>query len=155
MTTIAYRDGVLAADTMMSYDSTPITLLDLKLFVAGDYAVGICGDCRFIPTLKRWFIAGCPIDDSDFEKLWDDNYDLIAMDTDGCVFMLLADTLFPLSSSFHSIGSGRLSALGAMAQGATAREAINVAARFDVNTGTVTQAITTEDLKKACAENGK
>lgn len=147
MTTIAYRAGVLAADTMMSYADTPVTLPDFKLFIAGGYAVGVCGDCRMIPTIKRWFEDHHCKPAKASERVWDDGFDLLAMNVKGELFTVFADTLHPYPSEFFAVGSGRLPALGAMARGASAVEAVEIASRFDVHTGQPVQFITTEMLR--------
>jgi len=149
MTTIAYRDGVLAADTQMSYGDTSISTPDLKLFIAGKFAVAVCGDCRMIPTIKRWFEDyNCHPKEAP-ERLWDENFDVLAMDANGSLFMLLADELYDLPCDFFAIGSGRLLALGAMEYGASAPRAVEVAAAHDVYTGTPIQYISKAQLAKA------
>lgn len=149
MTTIAYRDGVLASDTQMSYADTSLSTPNLKLFIAGKYAVAVCGDCRMIPTIKRWFEQHDCQPKRAPDRLWDEGFDALAMDVNGDLFMLLADELHPLPCNFFAIGSGRLLALGAMEFGATAPEAVAVAAAHDVYTGEPVESISKADLAKA------
>lgn len=148
MTTVSARDGVIASDTMMSAYNIRHTMPGLKLFIAGQYAVAVAGDCRYIPLLKRWFSKDCPPGEEGFSRMWEDEWDALAMDVHGNLFVLLADTLQPVGEPFYSIGSGRDLALGAMAMGASAREATAIAGRFDRATNTDVEAISTEDLRK-------
>jgi hypothetical protein len=145
MTTIAFRNGVLAADTQMSYGDTPNTVPGLKLFIAGEFAVGVCGDCRYIPTIREWFEHGCP---EGAERLWDDSFDILAMDVNGDLFTLFGTTLFPLPQQFFATGSGRLIALGAMCRGASAKEAVKCAGQFDTGTNEQVETITKADIRK-------
>lgn len=149
MTTIAFRAGVLAADTQMSYGDTPNTVPGLKLFIAGAYAVGVCGDCRFIPTIREWFDNGCP---DNHERLWDDSFDILAMDVHGQVYTVFATTLYPLPQEFFATGSGRLIALGAMCRGASSRNAVICASKFDSNTNGVIESISVNALRKHIAK---
>lgn len=149
MTTIAYRAGVLAADTQMSYSDTPVVVPDLKLFISGRYAVAVSGDCRYIPTIKRWFENHDCSSEHAPERMWDDTFDILAMDVEGNAYTLFGDELYILPTEFFAIGSGRLLALGAMAEGASAARAVEIAAKHDVYTGLPVRAITMDDLKKA------
>lgn len=155
MTTITFRDGVLAADTMMTYGNTGHAMPGLKLFYAGRFAVGVCGDCRWMPLISRWFSEDCPPNDGSNswgEKLWSDDFDCLAMDEDGRLFTMLADTLRFLPHDFFALGSGALPAFGAMAVGASATDAILVSSLYDQNTNDIVEAITLADLKAHIAE---
>lgn len=152
MTTIAYRAGVLAADTRMTYGMSGIHYPNMKLFEVGGFAIGLCGDLRFAPIIRQWVEA-------DFhpealpEQVWNDDYDILVMNAQGELFTALARVLVPAPpAEFYAVGSGRLAALGAMAYGATATEAVVIASEFDVGTGLPVQQITVEDLQAAIAD---
>lgn len=149
MTTIAYRAGVLASDTQVSYSDTQVLIPDLKLFIAGDYAVGVCGDCRMIPTVKRWFEEHSCSPKKAHDRMWDESFDILAMDRSGKLFTLLADQLYEWPVDFFAIGSGRMLALGAMSAGASAIEAVEAAADHDVYTSRPVQSISVSDLLKS------
>lgn len=87
--------------------------------------------------LEQWCEAGCPEDevpqalldnDSNFSAL------IIANDT-GELFEFDSGYLIPIHADYTAIGSGALLALGAMAHGATAEEAVVAASKHDKNTG--------------------
>lgn len=148
MTTIAFRSGALAADSQMTQGDVRTTMPGLKLFLAGRYAVGFAGDLRYAPFIERWFTADCPVGDEEFCRMWDDDWDILAMDEAGKPYVCFADTLHPITQQFYAIGSGSHFALGAMHKGATAREAIAASARFDIYTNAVIEEITVHDLRK-------
>ena len=155
MTIITFRDGMLGADTMMSYGSKSHTVPGLKLFYAGRFAVGVCGDCRLMPIIIRWFDKDCPPNNETHgwaEKLWSDDFDALVMDEDGRLFTILADKLQFLPHDFFSIGSGALSAFGALAMNASATDAVLVASIYDHNTNDIIESISLADLKAHIAE---
>jgi ATP-dependent protease HslVU (ClpYQ) peptidase subunit len=58
-----------------------------------------------------------------------------------------AAVLVEFQSEFVAIGSGAAVALGAMAYGATAREAVRIAIEFDVYSGGEIQEVRLDDLR--------
>ncbi len=152
MTTIAARAGVLVADTQMTYADSPTSVPKLKLFIAGDYAVGVCGSCDKIPTIRQWFEQLYCTPESMPERLWEDSYDILAMNADGGIFTLFGDTLHELPVNYFALGSGRLVAMGAMAAGSNAVEAVKIACKYDVYTGGPVEFLTVEDIRAAIAK---
>lgn len=146
MTTIVIRDGYLVADTQMTEGSLATSAPGLKLFISGGFGVGFSGDLRYAPLFRDWFEAGCPSGDAEFERLWEDEHCIIAMDKEGSLFVPFADRLVRLSLPYYATGSGGFFAMGAMAYGATAIEAIRIAAQFDVYTNAHVEIIHRLDL---------
>lgn len=132
MTTIAYRDGVLAADRETCYGSvrghqaTKIGQRADGAMIAG------CGVATVAATFKRWFLEG--------EQ--GDRPSLGANDADDAVMIIIRpngdvekyDRLGwqIIEGPFFSFGSGFELALGAMAMGASAERAVQIAAEFGV-----------------------
>jgi hypothetical protein len=137
----------------MTYCDSAVTMPDLKLFIAGNYAIGFCGDCRLIPTLKRWFTVHNCNHELASQEHWNDEYDLLAMDAEGRLFIILADTLCQITEEFFSIGSGRMAAMGAMASGASPEEAIQIAALYDVHTAVPVQTLTLDTLRASIRQS--
>lgn len=133
MTTIAYRDGVLAADSRAySGDKVPIgfkkkihRLVDGARFGVSTTSVG--GD----QLIRRWIEGGCKEVAND--SLKPESFTAILVKADGSVFYANNNLEWsgPLSAEFIAIGSGEQFALGAMAMGATAEEAVEAAIRLD------------------------
>lgn len=137
MTTIAYRAGVMAADTRAySGDKVPIgfktkihRLSDGSLFGCSSSSVGADG------LLRRWVDGGCQPCKSD--DLKPDGFQLLLIRPSGDVFYAKdnMELTGPLSAAYFAIGSGDQFALGAMAVGASAKKAIEAAATLDPWTG--------------------
>lgn len=133
MTTIAYRSGVMAADTRAySGDKVPIgwkrkihCLADGTLLGVSTTSVG--GDA----LVRRWVEAGCaePTNDS----LKPESFSALMVRPNGEVFYACNNLEWsgPLTAEFLAIGSGDQFALGAMAAGASAVKAIAIAIELD------------------------
>ncbi len=135
MTTIAYKDGVMAADTLgmwagMKIPTRKIVRIDGGLIgTAGNYVDAL----RFI----EWYEAG-----ADRDKIpvgHNPSYDgpvFTALVADSCGVTCWSEAFVPdpVLSPFVSIGSGCDAAMAAMHMGASAREAVHVAAKVDYYT---------------------
>lgn len=137
MTTIAYRGGVLAADSRAySGGAAPIgakvkihRLPDGTLFGVSSNNVGAD------TLLRRWVEGGCqPAESGDLKP---DSFSVLLIRPDGAVFYANdnLDLSGPLSAPFFAIGSGKEAALGAMVMGADARRAVEVACELDMWSG--------------------
>jgi ATP-dependent protease HslVU (ClpYQ) peptidase subunit len=132
MTTIVYRDGVMAADTRaFSGDKHPIgqkikirRLEDGTLLGASSTKPG-AGE-----AVLDWYAAGKPDN-----IVLPDDFTFIAAHPDGRVFYSCegGERLIsgPLSAPFFTIGSGEQYAHGACLMGATAVEAVRAACQAD------------------------
>jgi 20S proteasome alpha/beta subunit len=134
MTTIAYKDGIVAYDSLVTVGrqkhSEPA-----KVFKWQGTLVGMCGaDCPENYKVKAWLdeIAASPkvigMKKAEFE--------LLLIPKEGLLRLLYSDGrgLF-INYPFYAIGSGSDYARGAMAMGATAEEAVRIAAEYDTSTG--------------------
>lgn len=137
MTTIVYRDGVLVADRRAySGDKKPIgaktkihRLEDGTLFGISSNNVGADS------LLRRWIEGGCETAASD--QLKPDSFEMILIRPNGEVFFANGnlDLTGPLEAEYFAIGSGDHFALGALAMGASAVEAVKVASDLDIWSG--------------------
>jgi ATP-dependent protease HslVU (ClpYQ) peptidase subunit len=132
MTTIAWDGMTLAGDRQATWGGTPTLTTKVfkvkigkKKYLVG--AAGNTGDCQaFVDFVKGGFkgepkyqeFTGIAIDQSGCMRVYSEN-------PNPCV----------LNPKFWAIGSGGDYALGAMAHGATAAEAVLIATELDVNTG--------------------
>lgn len=131
MTTIAYRDGVLAAD---------------RLITSGTLR---CGEMRKIATNEAGWLCGCagPITASAIVLAWIEagaegeppeakEADAIIVSPDGAVhFWTGYGPLTRAHGDFFAVGSGERIAVGAMAAGASAIDAVRIAIAHDTATG--------------------
>lgn len=141
MTTYAYRNGILAYDEQGTGGSYTALRIDKAVQHNGMTAV-ICGDGGFgasylewvrkagkkvfttLPPASKWSLKP---DDADIGAMI--FYKGEAYAVDGVALP------YKVRGEFFANGSGMPVALGAMAAGATAKEAVEIAAKYDVYTG--------------------
>jgi hypothetical protein len=129
MTTAAFDGEWLVADRLMGSRHTVNKIFDLG---DGRYLTG-CGDYCQLIEVAEWLKAGSPPD--------------AKPDVDGDTDFLLIEKGRPhwltvpylrkvrLTERVAAVGSGSQYALGAMAAGADARKAVQIATTFDPSTG--------------------
>jgi 20S proteasome alpha/beta subunit len=126
MTTVAWRDGVLAADKKGSVGNTGYRVT--KLFKAKGHAIGFAGNQGVGLKFVDWWRAGkpgkCPLDDESEALVMD-------LATGRCYHYEEDGHPIPVEDKFASIGTGSDFAIGAMAAGATAVEAVKIASKWD------------------------
>lgn len=135
LTTIAYRDGVLAADTLAS--SIPGLDRVTKLKRRGDAIYGVSGSLLDCQALVDWYFGPRDAPPKYF-LVGDERPDaaLLVMHDDGRVYASgWGGYATELTNSYAAIGSGSEYAVGAMYMGANAIRAIQAAMRHDNNTG--------------------
>lgn len=135
MTTIAYRDGILAADSA-SWDANGIYFgrtRKIHRLVDGSLLAG-AGCDSMVQRVANWLNDFCEFPDVDPEKEMD-RFQGLLIEPGRRVFYM--DQSLEQSElvdiPFVAIGSGHELALGAMAMGATAREAVMIACQFDAH----------------------
>lgn len=142
MTTIAFDGKTLAADRKMS-DRYNVQ----KIFkVPQGWAAG-CGDYDSIVEVVNWLVEGS--DRNNLPDLVGRNHrgespaDIIIINDKGSVLWLTWPFLrcVKLAEKKVAYGSGGEFALGAMAAGATAKQAVEIACRLDPYTGKGVDAI--------------
>lgn len=135
MTTIAYRDGTLAADTRATVgDNVLGNVIKIARNSNGDLA-GAAGMASYSYTFLKWFTSletGEPPqavkDDQTFDR------GVIFRKT-GQIIVFEPTGRYECTAPYYALGSGRPEALGAMFAGADAETAIKAAAAHDANTG--------------------
>lgn len=136
MTTIAYRDGIMAADSLCSGNNTRWG--ELEKITRGDGCIaGACGSATTAATFRHWVENilvstedpfGCDVADTEADGL--------LVTSDGVIWCWGGKPrMFRPDAPFTAIGSGAKIAIGAMAMGASAAKAVEIAAQFDVYTG--------------------
>lgn len=131
MTTVAYRDGVMACDSRISGGF--LSLIKSKVIVGQGVMVGFCGD-----PMAAWgaamYLAG-HIQDRPSVSGKDDV--LFLMYREKKLYLLDGELReLPLDGNkYYAIGSGEQAAMVAMHMGATAAEAVKMAIRVDENSG--------------------
>ena len=145
MTTIAYKDGVVCADDATNYGN--VRVKSTKKIVDHGSAVVACGgdaDTRLINALFE--VLDNETDFPSFKDLKEVEQEHVAMiftrETEQ-VFLVQtgeAGFLVEIKEQF-AIGTGGEVAIGAMAAGATAKEAVKIACKLDKNSCTPIQEV--------------
>ena len=131
MTTIAYRDGIMAADTGCFNDGLYEGEVE-KIWPLTDIGIlGCCGEYGAILKVVEWLENGGKADgkprlsrDSEFAGL-------LVNQSNEVFHYQIGMRALRIDADFHAIGSGRKIAVGAMAAGASAEQAIEIACRYD------------------------
>lgn len=135
MTVIAYRDGVMAGDRLtrscgVEFHET------VKVWRRGSDGalIGCAGMTTLADGVRRWFTAGEQGERPSFGTEEDSSVHALIVRPDGSVEIHDMHGWVPVAPGrgFIAIGSGFELALGAMAMGASALEAVNVAIAFGV-----------------------
>lgn len=131
MTTCAWRAGAIAADRMLDGWMNTGKLFRLK---DGSVLTG-AGNMDDIIEVAQWINGGCK---EDAKPALDKNEtDFLLVRPDGKAYWLTEPWLrqVEILDEFYAIGSGAKIALGAMAAGASAKRAVEIACRYDEGTG--------------------
>jgi ATP-dependent protease HslVU (ClpYQ) peptidase subunit len=131
MTTLAYRSGVLAFDTQMSCGS--FKRRSTKAFRLKDGSLfGITGNVNDGLKLRRWAEGGYKDEAPSLDD--DSGVECIHVRPDGVFLIDGGLELIRVTDEFVALGSGGPVATGAMAMGASALKAVEIAAEFDAGT---------------------
>lgn len=134
MTTIAFKDGIVAADSGCCVGGTRAgTVNKLSQNKAGDIAAA-SGSAAYLFAFLKWFQAhekGSPPEARSSTDTFDRG---VIFRKSGVIEVFEDFGKHTLQSEFYATGSGRPEAMGAMAAGATAAQAIEIASRLDVYT---------------------
>lgn len=133
MTTIAYRGGVIAGDSQAVDDETQRKFYEgSKVFKHKGKIWGSCGSAVDCAMFNEWMRKGGPEPKLDCKK------EFYALAWDGVQLWYYNqgfDKPEKIKNEFIAIGSGGAAAEGAMHMGATAVEAVRIAAKIDLYTG--------------------
>jgi 20S proteasome alpha/beta subunit len=144
MTTIAYRDGVLAADRRVTGSGTIIGH-KTKIAKVGGVLCGATGSNTLACEFIAWVQEGCPADRppvlyrESSNKNPDDAADitgfLIARNRPNRLISFRDSGVQWLDGPYFAFGSGQDYCRGAFAMGANAKQAVESALLFDVYSG--------------------
>lgn len=147
MTTIAWKDGIMAADSQMTINNYKTSTI--KLYGLADVGVlGIAGAGSAMSRIMDWWLGGC---EGDPPTLSPEDREMGS----ACTGLLctrkgvfyLEDGIYPhqITAAYASIGSGSDFAVAVMANGGSAVEAIDSAKLHDIYTGGETVSLVCED----------
>jgi ATP-dependent HslUV protease subunit HslV len=135
VTTIAYKNGILAADTRACAGDNIIgSAKKIARNNNGDLA-GAAGLAPYSYAFLKWF-TGMESGPPPKATRDDDNFDRgVIFRKAGGIEIYEPDGMFKMTAPYYALGSGRPEALGAMHAGASAFKAIQAAIAHDTNTG--------------------
>lgn len=135
MTTIVYRDGIMAADSRAYGGRQSRFLTGVKKKVHRCPDGTLVGGSSSLPgavdTVLEWFWNGGKIES--FPGPVPESFSLLVVKPDGSAYFY-DDSLHisgPIKADFYTIGSGMDVALGALSMGATASQAVDIACIHD------------------------
>jgi ATP-dependent protease HslVU (ClpYQ) peptidase subunit len=144
MTTIAYRDGVLAADSQCQAggrilgETRKITRIDKV--DKPEMLVAVAGNLDKCQVFKQWCETGYPRNPPNLKEI-SENEDFgafVIINTEPTIIVYEYETNcvgVPIRAEFRALGTGADFAIGAMAMGASARKAVEIATKYDIYTG--------------------
>lgn len=136
MTTIAYKGGVLAADTLGTRNGMRDGV-STKILARDGLLAGAAGASQYCRAFRDWFAKGCIGECpnmGDPEKDWGEGF-VIRPDETIITFGPSAAWVDKPYGGLQAWGSGAEIALGAMAAGATADQAVAIAMKYDTKSG--------------------
>ena len=129
MTTIAFKNGTMAADSLVSgewADSRPMQ----KVYRYGDMLVGVAGELSWITGFLSWLTTNDELEEYPIGV----GYALVYRDKELILFEGDSPNAFPVGHPY-AIGSGASFAMGAMKAGKGARAAVGIAIELDTASG--------------------
>jgi len=135
MTTIAYKDGVLAADTLCVNGHIRSGFVTKIIRGPNGELGGAAGNAGYNRLFQDW-VAGGRVGDAPIPKQDDECRDLgFVVLPDGVIEQHEPEGLNLIRADMYAAGSGRNVAQGAMAAGASAEEAVRIAIGLDCYSG--------------------
>jgi 20S proteasome alpha/beta subunit len=131
MTTIAYRDGIMACDSAISMGNH-LWSFTQKIVQGRNFAAGAAGDLVEAVQFLEWAKSGFIKTKKPEEDL--EEFEGIVAYPDRILFYNSKLSPIELVTDFVAIGSGTAFAMGAMAHGASAEEAVAIACQYDNET---------------------
>ena len=134
MSVVAWDGKNLAADKLMC--GNDCTRTTTKIFRVKDAVIAFTGDIACGLILLDWYKDGCKKEDYPaFQTDKEDWTRMIIADKKGCRFYEKYPIAIEVEDPYSAWGSGRDFAMGALAMGATAGEAVKVASMFCLSCG--------------------
>jgi hypothetical protein len=135
VTAIAYRDGVMAADTAC-YAGGTLQGFTTKISRAPDGALaGVAGNTTICHEFLTLWREGKITPDWRPTIVGDAQFGALVAAPDGAVYEIDETGRHPYRSPFYAEGSAHPTLIGAMAAGASAEEAVAIAIKYDAHCG--------------------
>jgi 20S proteasome alpha/beta subunit len=134
VTTIVYRDGVMAADSLICDGGIRVGTVRKITRSADGGLVSACGNLNEMVRFQDWAARGFPADAR--PEMRAEDFEAVVAHPDGRIFWYDKDLLgMEMKQPYYAIGSGFELAMGALWMGASAEQAIRCATELDVHSG--------------------
>jgi len=140
MTVIAWDGKTLAADKQATFGGTPVPFT--KLFRSGAEMIGCSGSVSESLQFVEWYRKGEP---ADSKPAVEDGFAALVVQNGKLYRYEKQLVALPMDVTIWGAGSGADYAIGAMAAGCSAVEAVEIACRFDIHCGLGIDSITAGD----------
>jgi ATP-dependent protease HslVU (ClpYQ) peptidase subunit len=127
MTIIAYRGGIMAADTC--FTDGGIVTRGLKLHKKSGHIIGFCGEVAQALVFVDWFFNQKKHRKPDLAT--ETGWEAMVLNKDGVTTWDRSLRPIPLEEEYYAIGSGGPGAMYAMDAGASAKKAVEIACKRD------------------------
>ncbi len=143
MTIIAFKEGVMASDSLICQDNKRIGSIK-KIFELPNATVGLAGTWQHCITFLAWFKNNADLTNlpKDFhEEKWD--FEALVYNKTTKAVELYTNAFTPdiIEADWYAIGMGADFALGAMAAGVSAETAVEIAIIFSIDCGGKVQVV--------------
>jgi hypothetical protein len=135
VTAIAYRDGVMAADTAIYAGETLQGQVSKIARSPSGALAAASGRATLCEGFLRLFREGKIDEDWRPVVIGDAQFGAVVVEPDGSIWQLDETGRHPVRASFYTEGSAGPILSGAMAAGASAEEAVEIAIRYDAHCG--------------------
>ena len=131
VTTIAYRDGIIASDTAV-FDGTSYQHEGQKMFRVGPNIIAGAGNYEAVLAFVEWIKSGQAKED---KPNVGDDFEAVVVNARAAKWY--GKLLFgaPQGGGYWALGSGTDFALAAMDAGASAKQAVKIAINRDIRSG--------------------
>lgn len=156
MTVIVYRSGILASDSLSSFFDEVGVYGVTKLTTSPDgWVFGFTGPTAACYQAQQLYKKGFDHTKNPNDSKKDETGKIsgLAVSWKDEVFMLGDEGWYPIKSEYCAIGSGSSHAVGALAAGASATQAVEIAIKHNPFCGGDIIVICPTEPKKKCANN--
>jgi ATP-dependent protease HslVU (ClpYQ) peptidase subunit len=133
MTTLVYRDGILASETRITYGSVTMPGKCKKIHrLPGGALYGFVGSLEVGEIMRRCLLSDNPEERPDLKG---EAYEGLVITETGKVLFFENRAWIRLDLPYVAMGSGNSFAYGALAMGASAKQAVQAAMGLDAGSG--------------------
>lgn len=148
MTTIAYKDGILAADSQMNVGNIKIPgAAKIVSLPNGDILAG-AGHLDKVAIAQAFFGQKNWKDKIDEAPIWEDGFEAILVSKGKLYYCTRNCVPYPVEHPFFAIGSGTDVAMAGMYTGLSAPDAVLLASELDIYTNNKVQIVNVQDVQK-------